>query len=120
MNGDVEVDTLISTLRTALPGSMSIAQLTITLSPSGSVTGTSTTPNLDVSGRKTIGTVTISGSAQTLDDLPAYIDRLSAVAGVVNVLPGTNATGTRVAQYNLTLSLTDELLSHRFATKAGK
>ncbi len=72
---------------------------------------------LDTSGSTRIGTVTMNGTGQALDDLSDYIDQLEALPGIVDVMPlanavaGEGATGT---QFSITMGLTDALLSHRY------
>lgn len=111
MKSDVDVVALVSKFRAALPASMSIQDLTVTLTPTAAGT---TTGGLDASGHAEIGTVAISGSGRTLDDLATFVERLSALRGVVNVLPSSNVVSDGRAQFNLTLALTDVLYSHRF------
>lgn len=111
MQNDVDVAHAIAAIRAALPATMSIQSLALTLTATaGAQTG------LDASGKTQIGTVTISGAGRTLDDLPAYVDRLAKVRGVVNVLPGSNQVTAGVAQFNLTAALTDQLYTHRYDT----
>jgi hypothetical protein len=103
-------------LQTNLPPTMAITQQSITISGSG-VAG-ATAGGLDVSGAARIGTVTMSGTGQTLDDLSDYVDRLQAVPGIVDVVPLANAVtaaGGAGTQFSLTVGLTDVLLSNRFA-----
>ncbi len=119
LGGDVDVAALMGELQAALPETMTIDQETITISPAGVAgadSGTAT-GGLDTSGLPRIGTVTITGTGQTLDDLPDYVDRLQRVPGLVEVLPlantasGGDPPGT---QYSISIGVTDELLTHRF------
>lgn len=114
MAADVDLVALMNEFQNGLPATMTITQQSIIIATSGvAATGS------DASGAATIGTVSMSGTGQTVDDLPDYIDRLQAIPGVVDVVPLANAldgeegTGT---QFSLSLSLTDALLSHRFDT----
>lgn len=131
MTADVDQAALVDRVHAALPGTMSISSLSISITPQssggaspaappagGSTTGGTTSGS--AAGTSTvIGTLTISGVGRTLDDLPAFVDRLAAVPGITNVLPGTNSTDRKIAQFSLTASLTDSLYSHRYAVKAG-
>lgn len=112
MANDVNVAHVIASIRAALPHTMSIQNLSLELTPASISSGS--TVGLDASGHPEIGKVTIVGSGRTLDDLPAFVDRLARVPGVVNVLPATNQVSSKVAQFSLTVSLTDRLYSHRF------
>lgn len=126
MAGDVDLVALMNQLQSNLPKTMTISQEAVTISTAG-VAGATTTPatgaasggGLDTSGLPRIGTVTLSGTGRSLDDLPDYIDRLNTVTGLVDVLPISNtvsATGGG-SQYSLTIGLTNALLSHRFEVK---
>ena len=68
-----------------------------------------------------IGSITVNGVAKRLTDLPAYVDRLSAVKGIVNILPTTNEVSSNKVQFAVTFDLNDALYSHRYdATTGGK
>jgi hypothetical protein len=101
----------VTAINRALPGSMTIQAISMTFTPGGSVDGAG---SLDTSGHPSIGSVSITGAARTLDDLPAFVDRLAAIRGVVDVLPSSNVLGDRTAQYSVSLTLTDQLYTHRF------
>lgn len=129
MRPDVDLVALIGQLQTSLPETMTISQQSITISPSG-VAGA-----LDRSGSSRIGTVTMNGTGQTLEDLSDYIDNLEKLPGLVDVMPLANAVAGAAApgagegaseagatgegappgtQFSITLGLTDALLSHRY------
>lgn len=113
MAADVDLVALMDQLQTTLPATMTISQQAITISTAG----TATAAGLDGSGATRIGTITMSGTGQTIDDLSDYVDSLSAIPGVVDVLPLSNSLsgdGGVGTQYSLSLGLTDALLSHRF------
>jgi hypothetical protein len=105
---------------------MTIQSIGLTISSASVNAGASATgTGLDKSGKPLIGSVTMNGTAPSFDVLSAYVDALTKVDGVVNVIPTSTTAnskhGTQV-QYNLTFSVTDDVLSHRFdsATKGGK
>jgi hypothetical protein len=116
MGNDVDVVKLMARIRTDLPESMTISQETATITAAGTANGGTAKPGvgLDASGHLGIGTVTISGAGRSLDDLPMYVDKLAAIPGVVDVVPLSNVADDKGVQYSVSLSLTDELLSHRF------
>jgi type IV pilus assembly protein PilN len=112
MKDDVDVPKVVAAIRDALPNTMSIQSMTVTLNAGGAAAAS---PNgLDASGQSEIGTVAMSGSGRTLDDLPAFVDKLVALPGVVNVLPASNTVSSGIAQFSVTLSLTEKLYSHRY------
>lgn len=124
MKGDVAFDTLLAEIDSALPNTMAIKQLTVTLVTAGAVAAGAGSASSGVqTGQTRIGTVTLTGSGRTLDDLSTYVEHLALIPGVINVLPTTNmanATGTGT-DFSLTFDLTDKLYSHRFdvATTGG-
>ena len=117
MGTDVDYSALLDKVRSAAPTSMSIQNVTVTVS----ATGVTDPASLDVSGVPHIGSITVNGVARRLTDLPAYVDRLSAITGIVNVLPTTNEVSADKVQFAVTFDLNDALYSHRYdATSGGK
>lgn len=117
MANEVNVARIIASIRRSLPRSMSITSISVSLDASG---GVDSSDVLDGSGRPTIGTVNISGSGRALDDLPAFVDGLSAVPGFGDVVPTSNQVSDGKAQFSTVVTLTDQLYSHWYdATKAG-
>jgi hypothetical protein len=115
MKGDVDLTNLLTSLRSSLPNSMAIRQLNITFVAAGAVSGGAGAASSGIDSTHTrIGTVSMSGSGRNLVDLSAYVDRLSTIKGVVNVLPTANSATTTGTQFSLTFDLTDQLYSHRF------
>jgi Tfp pilus assembly protein PilN len=125
LTADVAIDSLMNKVRASLPRDMTIRQVSLTISLAG-VAGSKAPAagtTIDASGHTRIGTITLSGTGHTIDDLSEYVDRLKVIAGVVDVVPTSNATsgsGSGV-EYSLSFGLDDRLLSHRFdVTKGGK
>jgi Tfp pilus assembly protein PilN len=118
MVDDVDVPVLLAKLRAALPGTMSLTSVNLTLTSGPAAT--SPTTSLDTSGGPTIGTVTMTGSAEHMADVADYVSSLSAVRGIVNVVPSSNNAGAAGgAQWTLTLQLTDNLYTHRYDATPG-
>jgi hypothetical protein len=116
MGNDVDFAALVQALRRALPPGMTINQMTVNLAfGNGNTAGSAKSgTSIDTSGRAHIGSITLTGAGLKVEDVASYMDKLRTIAGVVDVLPTSNqATGTGI-QYNLSLALTDQLLSHRF------
>jgi hypothetical protein len=121
MGGDVDLVALMGAVQSSLPSTMTIGQESITISVAAVAGGAGTTPSggLDTSGLPRIGTITLTGTGLTLTDLSDFVDNLTAVPGLVDVLPISNTASDTGTQYNLTIGLTNELLSHRFDVGAG-
>jgi type IV pilus assembly protein PilN len=116
MGGDVDLVTLMGRLRSVLPKPMTISSETVTLT--AAVAGA--TPAGTGTAVATIGAVTLSGTGRALGNLATYVDKLSAIPGVVDVNPTTNTLAGKVSHYTLSLNLTTVALSHRFdVTKTG-
>ena len=118
MSSDVDVSGLVGKLRKALPGTMSITSVSVTLTGSSAVAGAAG-PSLDTSGLPQIGAITLTGVAQNLDNLADYVSALSALPGVVNVIPTSNVSNPRSATWNVTMQLDNKLYSHRYDKIAG-
>jgi uncharacterized protein HemX len=125
MGGDVDLVALLVQLESNLPKTMVITQEAISISTAGvaaaTTTGAATGSGLDTSGLPRIGTLTISGTGQRLDDLSDYVDDLQTIAGLVDVLPVSNTatSATSGTQFSITIGLTNALLSHRFDVGGG-
>ncbi len=124
MTADVDLVALMGKIRSTLPATMTISQESITISTAGvaGAAAVATGSGLDTSGLPRIGTITLSGTGKTLDDLSDYVDKLHTVSGLVDILPISNtkaATGTGSTAYSLTIGLTNALLSHRFDVGSG-
>ena len=116
MAGDVDLVALMGRLQSSLPSTMTIGQESIVISPAGVVGNAAASAGLDTSGLPRIGSITLSGTGRTLDDLSDYIDRLRTITGLVDIAPVSNIKSTTGAgtEYNLQIGLTNALLSHRF------
>jgi hypothetical protein len=126
MSQDVDLAALIDQLRIQLPAGMTIGELDITMdstkdsSAAAAASAGTGAVDLDASGRRHIGIVKVAGTARTLADVAAYLDRLKGLRGVVEPYPLTNKASGQGIQYSLQVVLTDELLSHKFdAKKSG-
>ena len=114
---DVDFTGVLRTFRNKLPNSMTIKTASLQLA-TGTATGQTSS-----SGHAVIGTVILGGSALTYVDVSHYVDALSATTGVVDVVPTSAQADKNGVQYNVTLNITDQLLSHRFdrsGTTGGK
>jgi uncharacterized protein HemX len=126
MSNDVDFGQLVANLRGDLPAGMTISQATVTLtvaSPTGATSSAAKgNTSLDTSGHAHIGSITMSGTGVRLDDVSSYVDRLRTVKGIVEVVPTSNQAAQAGVQFSLMLTVTDELLTHRFDTakKGGK
>jgi hypothetical protein len=113
---EVDVPRTIAAINAALPSSMTIQNMSVNLVPEGSTDGSD---GLDATGRPTVGTVEIGGAGRSLDDLPAFVDRLATIRGVADVLPDSNEVSGGRSQYSVSLRLTDRLHTHRFDVPEG-
>jgi hypothetical protein len=109
---------------------MTINQAAITITPpadgkagSGDAGGASA---LDASGVTHIGTVTLAGTGQTLEDLSVFIQRLRAIDGVFDPYPlanqvvetGSDGGAAAGTTYSVQIAVTDARLSHTFDMEA--
>src|SRR5690606_32339813 len=114
MASDVDVDGVLGEIWSALPDGMTIGQIAVSIpdqisgsSPS-SDRGDSGAASLDTSESAHIGTVTLTGTGTSIDDLPAFIDNLSALTGVFSPYPMSNQqTADGITAYSLEFVLTD-------------
>lgn len=116
---DVDFSALLGDIGAALPAGMTITQAQVTITPTNGVGGSTGTnaggPGaLDASDATHIGTVTLSGTGSTLDQLPVLVQRLGAIKGVFDPYPLTNVASDTGTTFSVQLTLTDARLSHAF------
>ena len=117
---DVDTSALLVALVMQLPSGGTVSQLALTIAAP-----TPTAPNnigasvLDTSSQLHIGTITISGQVQKVADVATYVNRLSAIPGLVNPYPATSTANDTGVQFTVQLSINDSLLSKRYALSSG-
>ena len=115
MTGDVDVANLLSVIAARQPHGGSITQLQATLVSDPTQPSTDGGASVfDNSGHTHIGTMSIAGTAPSMTGVAAFVNQLSATPGIVGVFPSSQTGSGRSVQYTIQLTLTDELLTHRF------
>jgi Tfp pilus assembly protein PilN len=122
--GDIDFPKVIADIRAQLPPGMTIDQLAVTVltvTPGASTNGGAAAP-LDASGHAHIGTITLSGTGRHLTDISAFVENLKSVKGITQPYPTSNRASDAGTEYNIQVTLTDDVLSHRFdhVTTGGK
>lgn len=122
MASDVDMSTLLDDLRSALPSSMTIDSLDLSISQAGAgaaAAKAASLNSLNTSGHQPIGKIHLEGGAHSLGDLADYVTNLQKVRGVIDVVPGNNSISGGLATWSLTCSITDQVISHYFDKKAA-
>lgn len=132
MGSDVDFAKLMSSIAQQAPAGMTLSQLSITIDSGiakataggGAASGVGGGV-LDTSGRKHIGSILLTGHAANVGQVADFVDKLSAVPGLVGVLPTSQQGGATGVQFGVQLIPTDQVLSHRYdtattTTKGGK
>lgn len=119
MVNDVDFAAFLGQVRAALPGSLSLTSITMTVNPGGSTTGAGGAASLATTAANRIGTVSLTGGGQTLADLSGFVTALAALPGVVDVLPTSNTAAASATTFTVSFGVTDALYTHRYAVKAG-
>lgn len=120
MLADVDTSGLLSSIRTTLPRGMVLNAVQESANAGGvgaARTGGATT--LDTSGATQIGHVTLSGTSSRLEDIATYVDALGSRPGLVDVVPVTNQASGSTYTFTITASVTDAVLTHRYAPLAS-
>lgn len=116
MGMDVDTSALIDSLIKQLPAGGSVSQLALTIAaPTPTAANNVGASVLDTTGQPHIGTVTISGQVLKVSDVAVFVDRLTALKGVVDPYPTTSTVNDTGAQFTVLLSINDSLLSNRYA-----
>lgn len=125
MADDVDAAKLVDDVAAQLPPKSTITQLQLSLDAASqqaagtSSSGSSTSTGggaLDASGEQHIGTLTLNGSTGSLSEVAGYANALAKLPGVVSVYPTSEgtSTGTAGVTFTIDLTLTDQLLTHRY------
>jgi Tfp pilus assembly protein PilO len=115
---DVNMAKLISDVAAKLPTGANLTQLSLALS-TGTAGAAAANPVsqavLDTSGRPQIGTINLTGHARSLNEVASFVSGVASVPGVVGVLPTSQQGSATAVQFTVQLTLTDQVLSHRYA-----
>lgn len=120
MAQDVQFAGVIGTLRGDLLPGMAIAQLSLSVNSGFGTVGAGTGPGpdtgsvLNTAPDKTIGSITMTGTALHFSDVSGYVDKLSTVTGLASVYPISNTANTGGTQFSLQITITEKLLSHKY------
>jgi len=121
MTADVDMSGTVAAVRAALPDQMSLNSITVTISKASVSVGNKsngTTPgSLNTTGHQVIGNIVLIGRAPSIDAVARYVTALRKVDGITDVIPTSNSGSS--GNFNISLSLTDVVLSHRFDVKDG-
>lgn len=126
---DVDFSALIVQVIGKLPHGATISQMSVTLAAGSqqpaAASGTDSSI-LDTSGHPHVGAITLTGQAGNLDQVAAFVSSLATVPGIVGVFPTSQQGGATsqqgggaAVQFNVALTLTDQVLSHRYTTTGG-
>lgn len=121
LTDDVDFATLIKDVLGKLPTGSSVLQMAValTVADAQGVSGGTDMAVLDTSGRAHIGTITLTGQAHSLSQVAAFVTAVAKVRGVVGAVPTSQQGDRNAVQFTVQLTLTDQVLSHHFATTGG-
>lgn len=121
MVGDVDFAKLLGSVRTVLPGGMTISEVQFSVSPTGtpSQDTSDTGGSLDTSGDLPIGVVTISGTSKVFSSVSVYVLRLKKLNGVADVVAKNNTWDGRAFEYSVSMTVTNGRLTDRYAVDGG-
>ena len=117
---DVDTSGVLGALRAALPGTVSLQQVQLTVDANTGAAAGGADTSLDTSGRPHIGTVTLTGKAGTVDGVAAYVAALGRVPGLTDVVPTSSASSDTGYTFTVTAAVTDRVLTHRFEVRTPK
>ena len=120
MVSDVVMSDLLRPIRKALPAGAGLTDVQLSVTPATglAVAGSPGGSSLDTSGALPIGTVTINGHGPDFLTASAYATALGNLDGVVDVQAQTNNFEEKSFLFTITLTITDERLSHRYDVTA--
>jgi len=122
MGSDAQVSSLMTRLRGAAPGTISLDTVTVTLTPAVAGQPAQSAARIpDNSGRKLIGTITIGGTGRSNNDVTTFVSGLSGVTGIANpTLDSVTRDDSRKATFAAHMDITDAVLGGRFSKTGGQ
>lgn len=111
---DIDVTSALEQVQASLPKGMSLTSLTVAPA-TPSLGADPSNPSL-----MQVGTVTMSGTAATLDALPIYVSRLGQLKSFTDIVPTTNTKASKNVSWTVTAAITGHLLSHRYSITGSK
>jgi hypothetical protein len=114
MGADVDVQPFLASVSTALPGTMTIQNMSLNLSQAATTAGVAVASGAAPSEYPIIGKVTMTGDALHYADVAKYVDALNGIKGVVNVIPPSSTLQGNVINYSINFNVTTQILSHRY------
>lgn len=118
LSTDADTAAIVGAVRAQLPSGMSINQYSLMMNKAGSSGGNSA-ETLDTSGVTHIGTITLSGNAQSLTAVSQFVDNLNSIRGVVQPYPASNTEADKGVTWSIQLTLTSDLYTHAYDVKNG-
>lgn len=115
MGSDTDFGKLVQSLSKAAPASVAITDLKLDIT--GGATTSTATQSLDTSGQRAIGTLAITAEGAALRDASKYVVALKNVPGLIDVFPTKNSADGVATSFEITATLTDTLLSHRYVVQ---
>jgi hypothetical protein len=119
MAEDVDFVKLLSLIRTGLPPHMRITNESILLAPAATAAA-ATTASAPTAEPTIVGSVSLSGTGQTIKDLAPFMATLNHLPGVVDVVPTSTAQTDTGMTYTLSMNVTDQLYTHHYDTSAAR
>lgn len=118
MAAEVDTSGLLASVRSTLPRGTVLDSVQVTVAGGATAAQAGGATTLDTSGATQIGRVTLSGTSPRLEDIATYVDTLGGRPGLVDVVPVTNQASGSTYTFTVTASVTDAVLTNRYAVAA--
>ncbi len=126
MSQDVDVADLMSRIRTMLPAGVTVSTESVLftaapaapIAPAGadpSAPGTVAASPASEVMPQVIGSISLAGSGDSISSITRLVSSLSELPGVTDVVPTSVTRGEAGTDYTISLNLTDELYTDRYA-----
>jgi Tfp pilus assembly protein PilN len=117
--GDLEWSRLLSALQAAAPRTVHLSGVTGQLLSATTGGGSVAAQLPDGAGRKSIGTLTVTGTGSDKPAVAAYVDALAKVPGLGSPLLGGATMQDGALQFTVRLDITDAALGGRYTSTAN-
>ena len=122
MAGDLQWSDLLSVLRSSAPQGVQITAVNGTLSigqqAANAQKGGGGLSVLNASGKQSVGSLTVTGSASDKNVIAAYVDDLGKIPGLAAPFPASVTDGAAGLTFTANVILTTDILGGRYSTQA--
>lgn len=108
LTGNLSWHTMLTTLRGVAPAGVSLTSVAGTINTGTTTTTPAVQPVLNQTGKQAVGQLTLAGTADSLNAVAAYADKLASVPGIATPRITSIAAGDHARTWGITAIITSD------------